>query len=68
MQKEYKNKAIKSEPKKENFFFSGSTEYLPQNVRATSQEEAVKEWEKTRVAVNTKAGEKQTEPGQNETE
>jgi type II secretory pathway component PulL len=48
-----KNKIIgSSENKKlQEFHFSGSREYIPQTIRASSREDAEKEWLATRVKV-----------------
>lgn len=48
-----KNKIIGSAENKEfqEFHFSGSGEYIPQTIRASSREEAEKEWLETRVKV-----------------
>ncbi len=35
----------------QEFHFSGGGEYLPQTIRASTREEAEKEWLKTRVPV-----------------
>ena len=50
-----KNKMVRSEEvknKSEEYFFSGGQEYLPQTIRADSQEEADKLWEETRKKVD----------------
>jgi hypothetical protein len=48
-----KNKIIGSSENKEfqEFHFSGSGEYIPQTIRASSREDAEKEWLATRVKV-----------------
>jgi hypothetical protein len=54
MQTNNKNKMVKSEDvknKEEEYFFSGGQEYLPQTIRADSQEEAEKLWEQSRKKV-----------------
>ena len=38
----------------QEFHFSGSGEYIPQTIRASSREEAEKEWLETRVKVEKK--------------
>jgi hypothetical protein len=54
MQTNNKNKMIgKEEVKtKQEYFFSGGQEYLPQTIRADSREEAEKLWEGSRVKVD----------------
>ncbi len=37
---------------KQEYFFSGGQEYLPQTIRADSREEAEKLWEGSRVKVD----------------
>ncbi len=39
------------EPREQEFFFSGGTEYEPQTVKAKTPEEAHEIWEKTRKKV-----------------
>lgn len=48
-----KNKIIGNAENKElqEFHFSGSGEYIPQTIRASSREDAEKEWLETRVKV-----------------
>ena len=41
----------KAQDSLQDYFFPGSTEYLPITVRANSQEEAEKEWEKVHTPV-----------------
>ena len=53
MQINNKNKMIgetdaKNKSEKEDFFFAGGLEYLPQTIRAESREEAEKIWLETR--------------------
>jgi hypothetical protein len=38
----------------QEFHFSGSGEYIPQTIRASSREDAEKEWLETRVKVKEK--------------
>jgi hypothetical protein len=54
MQTNNKNNLIAKEDVKnkgEEYFFSGGQEYLPQTIRADSQEEAEKLWEQSRKKV-----------------
>ncbi|QQR82466.1 hypothetical protein IPJ70_04290 [Candidatus Campbellbacteria bacterium] len=53
MQTNNKNKMIgKDDVKnKQEYFFSGGQEYLPQTIRADSQKEAERVWKESRVKV-----------------
>ncbi len=53
MQINNKNKMIGKEDvkNKQEYFFSGGQEYLPQTIRADSQEEAERVWSESRVKV-----------------
>jgi hypothetical protein len=53
MQTNNKNKMIGKEDakNKQEYFFSGGQEYLPQTIRADSQEEAERVWSESRVKV-----------------
>jgi len=53
MQTNNKNKMIGKEDvkNKQEYFFSGGQEYLPQTIRADSQEEAEKVWKESRKKV-----------------
>lgn len=53
MQINNKNKMIGKEDvkNKQEYFFSGGQEYLPQTIRADSQEEAEKIWSESRKKV-----------------
>jgi hypothetical protein len=53
MQTNNKNKMIGKEDakNKQEYFFSGGQEYIPQTIRADSQEEAERVWSESRVKV-----------------
>jgi len=53
MQTNNKNKMIGKEDvkNKQEYFFSGGQEYLPQTIQADSQEEAERQWEQSRKKV-----------------
>lgn len=55
MQTNNKNKMIGKEDvkNKQEYFFSGGQEYLPQTIRADSQEEAERVWNESRVKVKS---------------
>lgn len=58
MEKEYKNKAIKTDEVKQKsqttpFFFPGGLEYEPMTIQAIDNVEAEKLWEKKRTKVNS---------------
>ena len=54
----------KTEQPTEEYHFAGGGEYEPTTVRATSIEEATKEWEKVRKPAGTPAAVLQEEPNE----
>ncbi len=60
MIKNAKDKMVSAAPDKaaagpeQDYFFSGSTEYVPQTVRARNIDEATEIWQKTRTKVEHK--------------